>query len=247
MSSIPEFANYLISFIFYPSPQNPDYHHFADTRSYLGVPNFCDVASSVGFVLVGFWGLYGLLQHEQGMRWPERTPWLVFAVGVLLTGMGSSYYHWHPDNDTLVWDRLPMTMAFMGLFSAVLCECGQARLLWSLPGLVLCGLTSVWYWYYTEQHHAGDLRPYLLVQFLPMVVIPVMVLFRSSCWSHQHELWWVWCAYGLAKIAEAGDAVVYHATSELVSGHTLKHVLATVAVVIVLRMLRRRVRRLPLE
>lgn len=42
----------------------------------------------------------------------------VLFAGVLLTSAGSTWYHLAPTNDSLVWDRLPMTLGFMGLFAA---------------------------------------------------------------------------------------------------------------------------------
>ena len=39
----------------------------------------------------------------------------MFFLGLFLTGFGSGYYHWEPTNDTLVLDRLPMTILFAGV------------------------------------------------------------------------------------------------------------------------------------
>ena len=49
-------------------------------------------------------------------------PYLTLFEGVALTALGSGYYHLAPDNARLVWDRLPMTIGFMGLLAAVLAE-----------------------------------------------------------------------------------------------------------------------------
>jgi hypothetical protein len=53
-----------------------------------------------------------------------------------LTGFGSSYYHWNPNDDTLFWDRLPMTLCFMAILAAAVEERVDARagavLLWPL-------------------------------------------------------------------------------------------------------------------
>ena len=34
----------------------------------------------------------------------------------MLTAIGSAYYHWRPTTERLVWDRLPMSMAFGAAF-----------------------------------------------------------------------------------------------------------------------------------
>ncbi|MDX2451413.1 hypothetical protein [Desulfosarcina sp.] len=38
--------------------------------------------------------------------------------------------------------------------------------------LSVVGILFVLYWYFTEKTGVGDLRPYVLAQFLPMIVIP---------------------------------------------------------------------------
>ena len=114
-------AAIVATFFFDPVPQDPAYHLFADGRTLLAVPNFWNVASNIPFLFVGWMGL----RYLHGNRPPTMTPVLhtcyqVFFLGVFLTGFGSSYYHLAPDNATLVWDRLPMTIAFMGFFAAII-------------------------------------------------------------------------------------------------------------------------------
>jgi NADH:ubiquinone oxidoreductase subunit 6 (subunit J) len=41
----------------------------------------------------------------QGELWG----WTCFYVGVAAVAFGSSYYHLKPNDDTLVWDRLPVS------------------------------------------------------------------------------------------------------------------------------------------
>ena len=161
-----------IVFCLPPIAQPQSYHAFADGRTMLGLPNFHNVASNLPFAAVGILGLSLLLREgtvrpdscvmPRGERWPL----LVFFVGVLLTAFGSAYYHLHPDNGRLVWDRLPMTVAFMGLFASVIAERTGTRaaksLLWPLVWL---GIVSVFKWHMGEQRNAGDLRLYGFVQF----------------------------------------------------------------------------------
>ena len=111
-----------------PVAQNPAYHHFADQRALLGVPNFLNVVSNLPFLLAGALGFWSLAGGRRAGRTDtfitpeERQPYWPFFTGVALTGVGSAYYHWRPDNTTLFWDRLPMTVAFMGLLASVIGE-----------------------------------------------------------------------------------------------------------------------------
>ncbi len=43
-------------------------------------------------------------------------------------GVGSGYYHLSPSNATLVWDRIPMSIAIMALLSIVIGEYMSIRL-----------------------------------------------------------------------------------------------------------------------
>src|ERR1700757_873114 len=110
------------------TPQPLSYHNFADHRSWLGLPNFGDVASNVAFAIFGIWGLWFLFRltpTEIATRFADRRErwfYIVVFFGMLLTAAGSSYYHLAPDNDRLVWDRLPMTIVFMSLVAAMIAE-----------------------------------------------------------------------------------------------------------------------------
>jgi hypothetical protein len=213
-----------------PVPQNPEYHSFADQRTLFSMPNFWNVISNLPFVPVGIVGVLLLSrQSVPGGLASQRAGYAVFFLGAVLIGLGSGYYHLQPTNYSLVWDRLPMTLAFMAFVAVIVGEnidetAGRRAL---LPLLAL-GVLSVGYWYYTELQGRGDLRLYALVQFLPMLLLPLTLwLFRSAFISNL----WVWLAmlcYGAAKIVEAADLPVYEVLG--ISGHSIKHVLAALGV-----------------
>ena len=145
-------------------PQDLAYHHFADQRSLLGIPNCLNVLSNVPFAIAGLLGLMTTMRggDERGTRWP----YVALFAGVALTTLGSGCYHLQPDNARLVWDRLPMTVGFMGLLTALLAERISVTVSrWLFGPLLLLGAGSVLYWYWSELRHAGDLRLYILVQF----------------------------------------------------------------------------------
>lgn len=151
---------------------------------------------------------------------------IVFFIGVFLTAFGSGYYHLAPDNASLVWDRLPMTVGFAGLFAVVVGEFVSPRAARHLLlPLLAVGLSSVAFWAWTESRGVGDLRPYALVQFLPMLLmLAILIVYRSN--SRAGKYYWMMIGfYVAAKIFEFLDAAVF-AAGHLLSGHSIKHVLA---------------------
>jgi len=224
-----------------PFGQDPAYHAFADRRALLGIANFADVISNLPFLLIGMAGL-GLCRSRSRSSLPEpvRTAWLTLFAGVALVGVGSGWYHLSPDDTSLIWDRLPMTVGFMGLFTALLGEYVNLSLgrLLLLPA-VLLGISSVFYWYRVD-----DLRFYFWIQLLPLLLIPVVMLLFRRRYSHQWLLVMVLGLYLLAKVAELYDRQVYTITGHLFSGHTLKHLLAAAGCAAILWMLKSR-HRLP--
>ncbi len=224
-----------------PWDLGPDYHRFADRRTLLGIPNALDVLSNVGLLIAGIAGML-IVRRRPGAVADrrERAPWLLFFGAIVLTALGSAWYHRAPTNGTLVWDRLPMAAAFMALLAALVAErwsaAAGARML--VPS-VAAGVGSVLYWHFTASAGRGDLRPYALVQFFPTVsVLLLLVLFPAR---YTHGAHWVvgLGLYALAKIAEVSDVPIFRAGS-IVSGHTLKHLFAALAIAVFVRMLRRR-------
>lgn len=213
-----------------PIPQDLDYHLFADQRDFHGVSNAFDVLSNLPFILVGFLGLT-LLRDGAGKGGLPKLLWhyRIFFLGVLLTGFGSSYYHWQPNNSTLFWDRLPMTIGFMAFFSLLVGESISVRAgrLMLLP-LLMLGVGSVLYWQWTEMSGKGDLRFYILVQFLPILLTLYILLFFRSQFSENFWLWWLVGFYLLAKLLELTDHFWFDLTG-MISGHTLKHLSAAAA------------------
>jgi hypothetical protein len=226
-------------------PQPLDYHNFADQRTFLGVPNFLNVISNTPFLLAGVWGLMLVLgfRESEARRFitpVERWPYQILAAGVALTCFGSSYYHLAPDNARLVWDRLPMTLGFMSILSAMLMErVGLRAGLVALGPLLLLGLASVALWYVSELRGAGDLRLYLMVQCYALLLILLILWLFPARYTRGTDLVVALGIYVLAKIFESLDRPIFN-LGHLISGHTLKHLAAAVAVFWVFRMLARR-------
>ncbi len=224
-----------------PIPQPGRYHDFADQRAFLGIPHFLNVVSNAAFLLAGGAGLRGLLRGGTAfVHSRERWPYAVFFLSVLLIGLGSGYYHLAPGNDGLFWDRLPMSLAFMSLLSAVLVErLGVRAGLRLFPWLAAAGPLSVLYWILTERAGAGDLRFYGLVHFYPAVLIPLLLWLFPPRYSRGQDVLVVLALSGPALGAEWLDRQIF-SLGGLVSGHTAKHLLAALAAWWVWRMLRLR-------
>lgn len=227
-----------------PIAQLPNYHQFADRSVLAGLPHAADVLSNIGFAVVAIWGLLRL------RRMPEaagRHGYRLFLAALLMTAIGSAFYHLAPDNARLVWDRLPIALACAGLLAAVRAEClskpDSRAAAWSLG---IFAVLSVAWWHVTEQNRAGDLRPYLLLQTLPLVLIPLWQFIYRAPRRDQLAFGCALALYVAAKFAELNDHMLLAAFG-VISGHTIKHLLAAAAAaVLVARLVERRQAALPL-
>ena len=218
------------------------YNEFADQSAALGIPHAADVLSNAGFALVAVWGWLTLWPRRGSARlragWPG---YRLFLIGLFLTAFGSGYYHLAPDNARLIWDRLPIALACAGLLAGVRGD--------SKPGsrtgieaiaLACCAVASVAWWVYTDLGGADDLRPYLLLQGLPLVLVPLWQAIYRAPRAERIAFALAMALYVLAKLAEVLDQEIAAALG-VVSGHTLKHLLATAATAAVVWGLTRRV------
>ena len=229
-----------------PMPQSPAYHQFADGRSLLGIPNALNVLSNLPIGLVGLLGLATMFRSAGSATlyrdpW-ERWPYLFLFTGVALTSIGSAYYHLAPDNARLVWDRMPLTFGFMGLLAAIFTERLGVRVGRGLfVPLLLFGVGSVVYWYWSEVQGHGDLRPYFLVQYGSLLVVLLLVVLYRPRYPGTGYLVLALGAYAAAKLFEAADKGIFE-LGHVVSGHTIKHLVAAGAGACLVAMLRLRVR-----
>ena len=95
-------------------------------------------------------------------------------------------------------------------------------------GLAL-GVASVWWW-----RRSGDMRLYSWVQLAPLACAGTSVVLNWVAPEMRHALAASFAWYVLAKLAELYDAGIYAATDHLVSGHTLKHLLAAASAAAIL-------------
>lgn len=202
-----------------PIAQDAGYHLFADAEKHLNIENMKNVLSNLFFVAAGF---IGLVRIRRLPPFSTARMWQFFFWAILFVGFGSAYYHLKPDNNNLVWDRLPMTLGFTTLTSCIIAErisLKTGRILF-LPSIA-AGISSVFYWWLTENAGIGDLRPYILIQYLPMLLIPLILLLFPQ--KSNKFYWLLFVSYILAKIFELQDDAIFALTNMKISGHTLKH------------------------
>jgi len=232
-------------FLFPAIPQSEAYHDFADKRVLLGIPNFLNVASNVLFLVVGLLGLYFTSRRSPETK-PmfldsmERWPYFAFFAGVTLTAFGSSYYHLRPNDQTLVWDRIPMAIGFMAIVAAVVAERVSLKAgIRLLVPLIVVGIGTVVYWDVSQARGHGDLRPYAIAQFGSLLVLVLIFALFPARYTRGVDFLISFGLYGIAKVFEAADQVIFRAGG-IVSGHTLKHIAAAISAYWILRMLRLR-------
>lgn len=206
-----------------PIQQPADYYSFADDRTLLGVPRGLDTLSNLPFAIVGLLGLATALRAPRGFRVLTAT---LFA-GVLATAFGSTWFHLAPSPDRLLWDRLPITVAFMATLALVLTDRVHPRTgRVALVPLITAGVLATLAWYFGPTGAgSGDLRRYILVQAYPLLAIPLCLILFAPARLDGHALLAALGLYALAKLTEFLDARIFE-LGHVVSGHTLKHLLA---------------------
>ena len=199
---------------------------FADKKTLLGIPNFGDVVTNLGFAILG---LYGFRRLD---RMPESYRGLatVFAMAIFGTALGSAYFHFAPAPLTLFWDQLPMSIGFASFVGMVVAD----RV--SIPagnrlGFALCilGPWSVWNIYYGS----GETAYYLALQFGTLIYAILLLVFSKGGALQTKAVMGGLVAYILAKVFESHDAEIYERLG-FISGHSLKHLAATVALAAIL-------------
>jgi len=213
--------------LFGPALAQPaHYHEFADQRVLWGVPFAMDVLSNLPFALAGAVGAWCLWSLPSGaLSNVQRAMAALFFIGLLLTAAASSWYHWHLDDAGLAVDRCGMAVAFAGLLGLAaagrVSERAGATL--GLAVLVLAP-ASVQVWFET-----GNVLPWAVLQFGGMGLVLWLALLRPRDAALDIRWSLVILAYAAAKLLEVNDHLVYELSGELVSGHTLKHVVAALA------------------
>lgn len=215
-----------------PHADFPDYGKFADDR----LSHARNVLSNLGLVLIGAAGVPWALRH----RGDDFTASLTLFIGVFAAGLGSMYFHAQPlldgrlNRSALLWDRMPITMAFAGLIALVL----RDRVLhrpnrFVLPFLVVVGLATALYWYWS-----GDLYPYAFFQFYTAAGTLLMIMILRPAYTEAGYVAAAVCLFGISKVFEEFDALIYGKWE--IGGHPLKHIASAFAALMILLWLAKR-------
>jgi hypothetical protein len=225
-----------------PIPEPTIFRQLADERMLFGIANFWNVVSNAPFLIIGAWGLYAIARGRPGtfVEREEKWPYVACFLAVALIAFGSTYFHLAPLDDRLMWDRLPISLGFMALLAAVIAERISVKAgLRSLAPLLVAGVASVLYWRWSGLSGAENILPYAIVQYGGIAAIVALAALFPSRYTRGADVLIAVAIYAIAKLAEVLDAQIY-ALGHLVSGHTLKHLLAALAVWWLLRMLQLR-------
>jgi hypothetical protein len=201
-------------------------HDFADQRFFGYFPNAGDVLSNLPFAL---WGLAGLMiLYSAKLKRASVGLCALFFIGLLVTAFASSWYHLQPNNAGLVIDRLGMTVAFAGLLGLAAADRISIRAGAMLSWLILIlGPLSIWAW-----SMSGNVLPWLVLQFGGMVLV-LWFATRPPLQGTHGALAVRWgvviLIYALAKVFELADHAIYDLTTHVISGHSLKHIVASFA------------------
>lgn len=230
---VPVLAAALALWLHGPITQPAHYHTFVDARAWGPLPNAANVLSNLPFLITGGWALWVLARVRDAS--PALPAWRIFAAALVCTSLGSSLYHWSPSTDTLALDRLPIAWACASLLIGFLAQ--RASPHWGRPSvlagaLVFATFAVASWWTGDRWGTGGDLRWYAAVQFMPMLLVPATLLLRVRP-THAgavpaHDWWVVLVLYAGAKLAEMADQRLM-AWLGVMSGHTLKHLLAAAA------------------
>lgn len=233
----------LLAFLLPRIPQPLQYHQFADWHACFGITSCFDVSTNALFVLAGLAGLRFLFSESGRHAFidpREAIPYRLFFISAILVGLGSGYYHLAPDNSRLVWDRAAISLAMMSWLAAIIGERVSVTVgLRLLPVVYAAGLGSVISWGWSEAKGIGDLRLYGLMQFYPMLLIPLLLRLYEPRYSGDKNILSVIGLYMLALSCDLTDHQIA-ALTRVVSGHTVKHLIAALAMYCVLLHLRRR-------
>ncbi|KAF6140061.1 hypothetical protein GIB67_001802 [Kingdonia uniflora] len=224
-------------------PHSPKHHVFADMRNFLGVPNTLNVISNFPFLIVGILGLVICLQGGlfaisfHGEVWG----WAFFYIGLTAAAFGSAYYHLKPDDNRIMWDRLPMMVAYASILSVFIVErVGQKFGVLCLFLLLSFALVIIAY-----ERIFDDLRLCLMFQLIPLVAIPVLAFMFPP--KYTHSKYWLWAAgvYLFAKFEAVADRKIYGINHYIISGHSLEHLCLVMVPVLLSMMLIFRSVRIP--
>lgn len=174
------------------------------------VQTFLNVFTSLPLSVAGAIGIRKAVERRDEALSATGLPFLTFCFSLILSGVGSIWYHSFPSPANLLWDRLPIALSLASL------ACGIANLypgsLWGtklLGPAVVTTVSTVVYWNVTRLRGHEDLVPYAVAQ----VAAAMFVCYVSFLqWPHKATsgiLRFALLAYAAGRVLEGMQAVIY--------------------------------------
>jgi hypothetical protein len=206
-----------------PVPLDANVHHYADQRRWLGLPNAGNVLANLPLLLVGLWGWRVTLASG----WPEplRRAWAGFHACVVGGSAIAAIYHVAPTPAGYVLAQMAMSGAFVLLTLGMLAERVHDRF-GANPGATAAALVGIATLAALASGVAtgsgADLRPFLLLQLIPVLLIPAGALSLPGTHTRPADWLLMLVAYAAAQGFDLADAAI-HAATGWIGGHALMH------------------------
>ena len=219
--------------------QAQSYYLFADDRTFFGIPNGLDVMSNLAIVYPGVIGLMLVYERQKNgheYRDPiEQTIQYCLFLGMVLTFLGSVWFHLNPNDSTLVWDRLAMTVVMACYCSLIIADRYSIDLAKRIHfPLISIGLLSVIYWEYS-----GDLRPYFFFKMQPVILVAILLVYGKKTYDRAADYIISMSLVLVATLTENIDKIIFD-NLDIISGHTMKHIIAGISLWWIMRMIQKR-------
>jgi putative effector of murein hydrolase LrgA (UPF0299 family) len=198
-------------------------HRYAGQRAWLGLPSAVNVLCNLPLLLAGVWGWHA----ARASAWPAsvRLPWQGFFISVAGGSLIAAVYHAAPSDTGFVLAQAAMAAAFVMLTFGMLAERVHTRfgsrtgvqaaaaLVALAAGAVVLG---------TGLRGSVDLRPFLLLQIVPLLLIPAGVASLQGAHTRGSDWLVMLVAYAAAKLFEMADTQIFAVTG-WIGGHALMH------------------------
>ena len=228
---------FLVALLYGPISQPQSYHSFADGREFISIPNTLDVVSNLAIIYPGIIGLSFVHERRKKaiLSEDEMSIQITLFSGMLLTFAGSIWFHLDPNDSTLLWDRLGMSVVIGSCISLMIHDMWDKNLAGKIhiPILVM-SIVSVLWWPVFD-----DLRIYFIVKHQPFVIFPLLIFFGHKTYDLISGYYWALSLFILATFFEFTDQLIFDLT-RFISGHTLKHIAAGIGLWLLMIMLRDR-------
>lgn len=206
-----------------PVPLVAATHAYADERSAFGLANAWNVLANVPLLAAALYGLR-VESRSPAPLWLRRSR-QAFHACVGFGAVAAAIYHLAPGHALYLVTQAAMAAGFLMLTGAMLGERvhpGFASPLMlgaaALSPIVAAGAAVL-----VGSPGPTDLRPLLLLQIVPVLVVPAGALTLPGSQTRAADWIVLLVIYTLAQACHLADATILAGTGSVLSGHTLMH------------------------